>query len=114
MNPDQRHAMHRILKEVEFERMEQHMKWGQQDHPNITGFYDREVMQAVAEAAKQQTDEAARAGRLSYKHILEEEFCEAMAELDNTELLRIELLQLAAVAVAWVEAIDRRGNEQRP
>jgi hypothetical protein len=32
---------------------------------------------------------------------------EALAEDDPT-LLRAELIQVAAVAVAWVEAIDRR------
>jgi malonyl CoA-acyl carrier protein transacylase len=44
---------------------------------------------------------------VTWEHILTEEHYEAMAEEDPTRL-REELIQVAAVAVAWVEAIDRR------
>jgi hypothetical protein len=39
-----------------------------------------------------------------------EEVFEALVETDPAKL-RDELLQVAAVAVAWVEAIDRRGGQ---
>ncbi len=42
------------------------------------------------------------------RHILLEEVHEALAEDDPTRL-RAELLQVAAVAVCWVEAIEQRG-----
>jgi hypothetical protein len=49
----------------------------------------------------------AQEGTTTWKHILREEFLEAMAE-EDPEQLREELVQVAAVAVAWIEAIDRR------
>jgi hypothetical protein len=50
---------------------------------------------------------AAELGVITWADIFEEEVAEALAEVD-LERLREELLQVAAVAVAWVEAIDRR------
>jgi hypothetical protein len=44
---------------------------------------------------------------LKWVDILEEEVAEAAAESDPAKL-RAELVQVAAVAVAWIEAIDRR------
>jgi hypothetical protein len=43
---------------------------------------------------------------VTWAHILTEEFYEALAEADP-EKLREELVQVAAVAVAWVECLDR-------
>lgn len=45
-------------------------------------------------------------GRLTWRHILAEEVMEAMGE-SNPASLRKELIQVAAVAVAMVESIDR-------
>lgn len=109
MSPEQRAAMNRVMREVEFERMEQHFKWGEQSHPNaelLPG--EIEFFRDVSQQAKANTDEAAKTGKLSYKLILEEEWTEVLAALDDPEQLRMELVQVAAVAVAWVEAIDRR------
>ena len=47
-------------------------------------------------------------GTITYEHILTEEWAEALAESDPAAL-RAELIQLAAVAVQWVETLDRRG-----
>lgn len=104
-------AMAAVLSEIEAERMEQHARWGEQNHPDVTVLYDKDVMGAVADAAREQTEIASRVGQLSYKHILEEEWCEAMAELHDPEALRAELVQVAAVAVAWIETLDRRKGE---
>lgn len=43
----------------------------------------------------------------AWRHILDEEVAEALAETDP-ERLRAELVQVAAVAVQWIEALDRR------
>jgi hypothetical protein len=59
--------------------------------------------------ARNSNDRAVREGTLTWTHILEEEVCEALAETDQ-ERLREELVQVAAVACAWVECIDRRGK----
>jgi hypothetical protein len=93
----------RVLGEVEQERARQDLKWGEQNHPNGTGADYEEL----ADAARAQCDSAARLGAVTWRHILLEEVCEASAEEDDDNL-REELIQVAAVCVAWVEAIDRR------
>ena len=53
------------------------------------------------------------AGRGTWQQILEEEVLEAYACASDVEL-RAELVQVAAVAVAWIEAIDRRNTHDKP
>ena len=57
--------------------------------------------------AKKATDTAFKHGKVTYRDILLEEVFEALAE-SNPARLRVELVQVAAVAVAWVEKIDRQ------
>ena len=92
------------LLDVADERELQDLKWGNQDHPDGTG-----LGQSIAlrESARDACDIAALHGFLTWRHILAEEFYEACAETD-TKKLREELIQVAASAVAWVGAIDRR------
>lgn len=99
-----RQASKNVANEVVAERARQEAKWGEQNNPDGTGGADMELM---AQIAKRETDEAHKDGSLTYKHILKEEFFEALAE-SNADKLRAELVQVAAVAVAWIEAIDRR------
>ena len=99
-----------VLAEVRDERSRQDARWGQQDHPDGTGQYP-EVTAAMA--AVLATEHAAEGGYLDWLHILREEVAEAFAETDPAAL-RGELLQVAAVAVAWIEAIDRRSASRTP
>lgn len=93
-----------VLPEVAYERASQDAKWGQQNHKDGTGSAsDRQL----SKAARSLTDYRAKNGTLAWRQILDEEVREAFAESD-TDNLREELIQVAAVAVAWVEAIDRR------
>lgn len=62
-----------------------------------------------AACARRDCASAFRVGKGTWRHILQEEVAEAFAELDPAPL-REELIQVAAVAVAWIEAIDRRGD----
>jgi hypothetical protein len=62
----------------------------------------------VAACARQETDQMAGEGVCTWRDILLEEVAEAFAE-DDPGRLRAELIQVAAVATQWVEAIDRRG-----
>jgi hypothetical protein len=94
----------RVLSEILAERIDQDTKWGEQNHPDGTALLGSK---ANADQARQICQRAARADEVTWNHILTEEFLEAMAE-DNPGRLRAELVQIAAVAVAWVEAIDRR------
>jgi hypothetical protein len=93
------------LAQVRNERIAQDIKWGQQNHPDGTNLRFEER----ANAARVMADIAADEGNLTWADILLEEVYEALAETDNADL-RAELIQVAAVCVAWVEAIDRRAN----
>ena len=53
------------------------------------------------------TDSANAAGVLTWLHILNEEVQEAFAETDDAKL-RVELVQVAAMAQKWIAAIDAR------
>lgn len=113
-----------VLQEVLAERERQDAKWGEQNHPDgthpghvqllINGMQaQREATNGLAtlgEYARNLTNALAAVGKLTYSEILWEEVCEAMEEGDP-KCLREELVQVAAVAVAWVESIDRRGGQ---
>ncbi|MEU8176501.1 hypothetical protein AB0C14_26820 [Microbispora hainanensis] len=96
-------SLHRVLTDVTAERVAQDAMWGLREHPDGTEpAYARE-----ADLAKRAVADAAAEGRLTWRHILHEEVLEAFAE-DDPDRLRTELIQVAAVAVKWVQAIDRR------
>lgn len=97
-----------VLWDVHYERIRQDEKCGEQNHPNGTS----QIFTETANTCRVMTDMAAKRGRLTWAHILNEEFYEAMSE-EDPEKLREELIQVAAVAVAWAECIDRRKNENR-
>ncbi|WP_368681023.1 hypothetical protein R1X32_42665 [Rhodococcus opacus] len=96
----------KILNEIRAERARQDEKWGEQNHLDGTG----PAFQWLADGARERCQMAASFGLVSFKDILEEEVFEAFAESDPTKL-RAELIQVAAVTVAWVEKLDR---EARP
>jgi hypothetical protein len=91
------------LEAVSDERDRQIAKWGPQTHPDGTG----QKYAWEAEVAKQFADQHAQYGDLSWADILKEEFYEALAESD-TDRLTEELIQVAAVAVAWLEDLATR------
>ncbi|MFE2941006.1 NUDIX hydrolase [Streptomyces sp. NPDC059255] len=97
-------ATRQVLAEIASERRRQDDKFGEQNHPDGTGQHPEQIDADVARMACQQ---AADGGYLDWLHILREEVAEALAESDPARL-RAELVQVAAVAAAWVEAIDRR------
>jgi NTP pyrophosphatase (non-canonical NTP hydrolase) len=124
-----------VLGEVATERDRQDFVFGEQNHPLVDagimarlrpahgGFEPstanrREVAAALfreyelpdAGYARRMCQAAAQRGECTWAHILIEELCEfveAPAERD-VEAARAELVQLAAVAVAAVEYIDRQ------
>lgn len=116
-----------VLAEVLAERARQEAKWGEQNHPDVdVVLIEREggcTVERMAEEcgvstarrARANLDGEARMGRATWSLIAVEELAEAieaatLAAQHRVALssLREELVQLAAVAVAWVEAIDRR------
>jgi hypothetical protein len=94
-----------VLGEVERERLRQDELWGIQNWSDGTG---SQLWERNALTAKSFNRRRVENGRLQWLHILEEEVYEAFAEHDDPAALREELVQVAAVAVAWIECIDRR------
>lgn len=108
----------RVLMEIRDERKRQDERWGEQNHPDGTGTnWVDQIRPAfgwsgpeaahAANLARLDCQRAARRGEVTWLRILREELAEAFAESDPARL-RAELVQVAAVAAAWVEAIDRR------
>jgi len=60
----------------------------------------------MREQATNACDRATREGRVTFAHILEEEFYEALCEEDKTAL-RTEIIQVAAVCCRWMLKLDR-------
>lgn len=96
-------SLARALADVAAEREAQDRRWGVQEFPDGTG----PGFTARAEEAKQTCATAWSRGELTWRHILTEEFYEALAESDPRNL-RNELVQTAAVALKWVQSLDRR------
>lgn len=104
----------RVLDEVGGERARQDAKWGQQNHQDGTGddrhlfrTRSRETYGTLCYLARSMCQHAAEQGNVTFADIFMEEVFEALAESDPAKL-RTELIQSAAVLVAWVEAMDRR------
>jgi hypothetical protein len=102
--------------EVVAERNAQDTRWGEQNHPdhhvnvNLGLQNASEVYEIPSESrAKLLCEKRRYVGTMSWADILTEEFVEAL-NADTEESLRAELIQVAAVAQAWVECIDRRND----
>lgn len=101
-----------ILSEIHRERARQDEKFGAQeerDYPDTHVRRNHDHMLA-AQQAQHATESAKTEGRCTWEHILDEEICEAYASasISDTPAQRAELIQCAAVIVAWIEAIDNR------
>lgn len=81
-----------VLVEVLHERGRQKEKWGEQNNSDFE--WTSILSEEVGEAAKEVND-------LNFTSV---------ADPAAEERLRAELVQVAAVAVAWVECIDRRSG----
>lgn len=109
----------RALSAITRERARQDAKWGEQNHPDGTGALTTPMRDIaafdwavhLAAGATGATDLAATRGDLTYWKILREEVFEAAAEEPGTDALVTELVQVAAVATAWLGAISRRRGD---
>ena len=90
-----------ILDELVAERARQDRAWGEQNHADGLDPLLGELLEREARR------ELHRPGRVSWSAILLEEVGEAL-RAPTDEALRGELVQVAAVVVAWLEALDRR------
>lgn len=110
MTTTQRAAMRSVLDAVAAERERQHARWGEQVMPDGTGGAGSAPM---ARMVKRYVDDLLALGEATWRDVLREELFEACAETEPARL-RTELLQVAAVAIQWVEAIDRRAPVECP
>jgi len=99
-----------IERAVRAEREAQDARWGEQNHPDGTGLLGDDLS---AQSARHTCQYAASKDAVTWRDILWEEVAEAFAEQDDAKL-RTELVQVAAVAQAWAEAIDRRIADTPP
>jgi hypothetical protein len=101
---DQLQHTRQVLDQVLEERGAQDAQWGDQvDYPDGTG----PAWANEAGRRRHACQAAAATGECTWMHVLLEEVYEALAETDLDALER-ELIQVAAVAVKWVEALERR------
>lgn len=98
-----------VLGEVRREVDRQEHRWGEQNHPDGSS---PEQFEWMANLAKMNCDKLHKEKKVTWAAILFEEFYEALAE-KATHALRTELIQVAAVAVSWIKAIDRREGAVR-
>lgn len=101
-------STNRVLTAVADERARQDNKWGtQRDILNCLPFYAYAINPAVYYKAVEQ--ERAKYGQSTWTDILLEEVAEAVDEAKGGDIaaLRKELVQVAAVAVNWIENLDR-------
>lgn len=89
------HAWDRARNLVDAERRRQNVKWGVQDHDHlmwlaILGEEFGETAQAILQAYEKANDSPAT----------------------RQAIIRAELVQVAAVALAWLENMDRREVQQ--
>ena len=110
-HPMSEHTMG-LLRDVGYERVRQQKLWGLQNYPDMpakaAGPANAYFGIPTEEAGKQLCQDAFRRGIGSYGHILLEEITEAYGAIGDDRALRAELVQVAAVAIQWCEAIDRR------
>lgn len=113
-----------IFNQIDIEREKQVAKWGEQNHPSHAGMIGPgDIVQydiPHTADARGICDARHNAGIGSWLDIALEEFAEVheaafravnpyIPTADETHI-REELIQLTAVCVAWIEAIDRRMN----
>lgn len=119
-----------ILGEIATERARQDDQWGEQNHPDVDpiilarmsdpgdnystpGSVAHRLAQEyeipTASRAKWLCQTAASRREVTWAHVAVEELAEAVdAATVSPAHVRAEVIQLAAVCAAWVEAIDRR------
>lgn len=100
----------RVLSQVAEERRRQDEKWGPQDHPLVGGPFPearRSQWARQADFWKKANDARVISGQTGFDGILLEEVYEALCE-EEYDKARAELVQVAAVAVGMIEAIDRK------
>ena len=96
--------MTHIFDQIAAERKRQDEKWGEQNHTMLGDFFDAEAILEKCKLYKAVNDSGEDP---CWFPILLEEVYEAFAETDPVRQ-REEMVQVAAVAVQIIEALDRQ------
>ncbi|MFI7547231.1 hypothetical protein [Actinoplanes sp. NPDC049599] len=97
------HPTDDVLCDIADEREAQDARLGELNYRDGTS----RLLAGMADDARRDAQHTASQNRLTWLDVLAEQFWAAMAE-EDPEVLRGRLVQVAAWAVAWAEAIDRR------
>jgi hypothetical protein len=115
-------TQHRAIKDTLLEMVRQDEKWGPQTHQDGTGRgygadmlvdldrHGADAASSIADVARARCEFHTKQGTLTWEDILTEEFFEALEESDS-DRLRTELIQVAAVALNWAVDIDTRTEQ---
>ncbi|MCZ4611597.1 hypothetical protein O3S80_49215 [Streptomyces sp. Lzd4kr] len=106
-----------VLTEIGYERTRQDAALGQQDHRDGTG-PEQQLLPGwnaldLAHFVRSTCHLNTQMGIASWRDIFSEQVCKALITHDSARL-RAELVRTAALAVNWIEAIDRRTNRPAP
>jgi hypothetical protein len=96
-----------IFTEILKERINQDKKWGEQNHPMVRTKKIIKSLKNEAGIFKNQNNTDSKNGKCSWYNIFMEEFLEAFSET-TPEKQREEMIQVAAVAIAIIECLDRK------
>lgn len=91
---------------IKYEILRQHQTWGQQNHPSVPKKGEPAHGIPAERVAKIQCELARTNNRMTWAHILVEEVAEACCA-DSPQHMIEELVQVAAVAISWVDSIHR-------
>lgn len=104
-----------VYEEIQTERARQDAKWGEQNHPLILPLADTTKGENctfhlcfTADIARRMCEARFKEKTCSWADIMLEEFAEALEVGCDPVACRAELIQTAAVFVAWIECIDRK------
>lgn len=100
-------AMYRAIDDVALEFGRLSAIHGAHDRPNGTNRHDYGKQAEQAAAAVRRTRSA---GKLTWRRVLAEHYWSALAQSDDGQLRRA-LISLAAHALLWAAAIDRRPQQ---
>lgn len=101
------------------ERWRQEELWGEQTHPCLNESIKTDDLEEFGKlmtkhynlpdenTAKFMCESSFKEGLGTYAHIALEEFIEVVSE-PNIERRKIELIQLTAVCIGWLESIERQ------
>lgn len=103
-------GVNETVDEIKYELLRQNNLWGEQNHPSVPKHGEPAHGIPAERVAKIQCELARNAGRMTWAHILVEEVAEACSA-PTPKLMIEELIQVAAVAISWVDSIQR--NEVR-